>query len=336
MRKPLISIIVPVYKAEKYLSECLDSILYQNYTYWECILVDDGSPDSSGLICDEYVAKDSRFRVIHKNNRGVSSARNIGIENAKGNIVTFVDSDDWINPNYCEVISKEMEDDIDLLFFQADHVYSEGVVVSNIPRCGTFSEKKSIEKELNHLLINQSRYQFFGYTWNKAFKKDMIKLFNIQFAVGLSLKEDEAFTLRYALEINKLKVIPNKLYKYRIVETGLTKRKKRAKDFLDLFAEEEKIIHQFRESSFLHCLKTQNFMYLYSAFFLEMNLINAIKNIRKIREYSHKNMISSQSFKFRIIETKPAPISYLLGTIYHLYLVSKIKIRKFLCRNMII
>lgn len=99
---PQISIIVPVYKVEQYLHKCLDSILAQTFTDWECILIDDGSPDNSGKICDEYAQKDSRFRVIHQENAGVSAARNAGLNAALGEWIGFVDSDDWIEPETYE------------------------------------------------------------------------------------------------------------------------------------------------------------------------------------------------------------------------------------------
>lgn len=92
-----ISVIVPVYNVEKYLSRCIDSIISQTFSDFELILVDDGSTDSSGKICDEYGKKDGRVKVIHKRNGGLSSARNCGLENAKGNYICFVDSDDWIS-----------------------------------------------------------------------------------------------------------------------------------------------------------------------------------------------------------------------------------------------
>lgn len=100
--KPRISIIVPVYNVEKYLRECLDSISAQTFTDWECLLIDDGSPDKSGAICDEYAAKDIRFKVFHKPNGGVSSARNLGLDKARGEWVTFIDSDDFISPTFLE------------------------------------------------------------------------------------------------------------------------------------------------------------------------------------------------------------------------------------------
>ena len=100
---PKVSIIVPVYNAEKYLRECLDSIISQIFTDWECILVDDGSPDNSGEICNEYAKDDSRFRVFHVQNGGVSRARNIGLDNMSSEWVMFVDSDDAIAENTLEI-----------------------------------------------------------------------------------------------------------------------------------------------------------------------------------------------------------------------------------------
>lgn len=99
---PQISVIVPVYNAERYLHRCVDSILSQTFSNFELLLINDGSKDSSGAICDEYAAKDPRVRVFHKENGGVSSARNLGLDNACGEWIAFVDSDDWISENYLE------------------------------------------------------------------------------------------------------------------------------------------------------------------------------------------------------------------------------------------
>ena len=103
MNNPKISVIVPVYNVERYLRKCLDSIIAQTFSDWECICVDDGSPDNSGKILDEYAAKDKRFVIIHKENGGVSSARNAGLDMARGEYITFCDSDDWIEKETYEV-----------------------------------------------------------------------------------------------------------------------------------------------------------------------------------------------------------------------------------------
>ena len=129
---PKISIIVPVYKVEIYLRRCLDSIVAQTFTDWECILVDDGSPDNSGKICDEYAEKDNRFRVFHQANAGVSAARNKGLDEAKGEWIGFVDSDDWMTSDYfqidypkSDIIQKRVIHSKKEYFFKCDTINKE-------------------------------------------------------------------------------------------------------------------------------------------------------------------------------------------------------------------
>ncbi len=107
--EPLISLVIPVYNVERYLRRCLDSVLAQTYGHFEALLVDDGSTDGSGRVCEEYAAKDKRFRVFHKENGGLSDARNFGVARAAGELVSFIDSDDYITPGYLEVLWRLME-----------------------------------------------------------------------------------------------------------------------------------------------------------------------------------------------------------------------------------
>lgn len=107
--KPLVSVIVPIYKVEAYLSQCVDSLLAQTYRNIEVILVDDGSPDGCGMICDEYAARDPRVRALHKDNGGLSDARNYGLRHAHGGLISFVDSDDWVSPIFIEALQSAME-----------------------------------------------------------------------------------------------------------------------------------------------------------------------------------------------------------------------------------
>lgn len=116
MSKPLVSIIIPVYNVELYLSKCIDSILAQSFIDWECILVDDGSKDKSGSICDNYALKDNRIKVIHQNNSGVSIARQVGIDNVCGEYSIHIDPDDWIESNMLEELyNKVKSDDADMV-----------------------------------------------------------------------------------------------------------------------------------------------------------------------------------------------------------------------------
>ena len=113
-----ISIVVPLYNVENYLSRCIDSILCQKCSDFELLLVDDGSQDRSGQICDEYALKDNRIRVYHKKNGGVSSARNLGLEKANGEWICFVDADDYVKPDFLSSIQQYLEDDIDLMHWE--------------------------------------------------------------------------------------------------------------------------------------------------------------------------------------------------------------------------
>lgn len=163
---PKISIIVPVYNVEKYLSRCIDSILSQTFTDFEILLVNDGSTDGSGNICEEYAKKDNRIRVLHKNNEGVSSARNTGLDNAKGDWIAFVDSDDWIDRNmyyilYNEAISSEA--DVIMCDF---YIYYNQNSKDLIKAVSTDSSKEDIIKNymlsftsLCNILVHRSLYE---------------------------------------------------------------------------------------------------------------------------------------------------------------------------------
>lgn len=169
---PQISIIVPVYKVENYLHKCLDSILAQTFTDWECILIDDGSPDNSGKICDEYAEKDSRFRVIHQENAGVSAARNAGLNVAQGEWITFVDSDDWVERNWLEELYKiAVHNDVDVV------------------ECGYWRETLDGIRS-RHLPVDGQA----GACWTKFVSRHLLQDHDICFPVGCSYAEDVFFS----------------------------------------------------------------------------------------------------------------------------------------------
>ena len=166
----LISVIVPVYNVEKYIKKCLDSIIYQTYKNIEIILVDDGSTDNSGIICDVYKERDKRIKVIHKKNNGVSAARNTGIENANGKWISFVDSDDWIDKNYFEIlISKIYNNDIDCILCCYNRV-----VKNNVEKVKYVTEEKNYTSR--QYLINSLNPQTgFGFCHMKLKHCEVIK-----------------------------------------------------------------------------------------------------------------------------------------------------------------
>lgn len=218
----MLSIIIPVYNVEKYLGNCIDSILNQSSNDWELILVDDGSTDLSGVICDEYAKKNDRIRVIHKQNNGASAARNVGISLANGDLISFVDADDIVSPLYCQTIVDSMND-TDLLYF-GNRCFGLGMCEEEHSPVAC-SVQGSLEVEKALLQLKQcSDFEYFGYTWNKCFSRDIIVRNDICFEEGLSYREDDLFTSQYCRHISSMSVTDDVIYSYRITSSGLTVR----------------------------------------------------------------------------------------------------------------
>ena len=221
MANDLISIIVPVYKVEEFLEECLDSILAQTYTNLEIILVDDGSPDNCGKICDEYVSKDSRIKVIHQDNGGLSSARNAGLDIAIGEYIGFVDSDDYIESNFFEELYKSItENDSDLAICGVKKIGMEN-------RSDFYGNKCLKQTEyLKELLAENIK----SYTWNKLYKAFLFK--NIRFPVG-ELFEDIKIMHLIGEKTSSVSLTDNTFYNYRIRQNSITFDNKglKAKDY---------------------------------------------------------------------------------------------------------
>lgn len=160
--EPTISVIVPVYKVEPYLRKCVDSILSQTYRNLEIILVDDGSPDNCGAICDEYARQDARIKVIHKENSGLSDARNAGIEQSTGDYITFVDSDDWIAQDHIESMAKLVQ-----------HETPRTIVVSDVRRVDEHGNTITIfGYKGKEDVVDEP---MFGYCWNKLYPSDFLR-----------------------------------------------------------------------------------------------------------------------------------------------------------------
>ncbi len=189
-----VSIVVPVYKAEKYLSKCVESLVSQTLSEIEIILVNDGSPDNSGKVCDELAETDSRIKVIHKENGGVSSARNCGIEEALGEYILFVDSDDWVEKDYAQTLYECKER------FPSSQVICGFRTVSDYS--GTLIANWLFESE-GETVLPLSRYMDLVDAWlaqspcNKLFSKKIIDKGNIRFEETLSLGEDMIFDIEY-------------------------------------------------------------------------------------------------------------------------------------------
>ena len=218
MNNELISIIVPIYNTEKYLHQCLDSILNQTYTNFEVLLVNDGSTDSSGIICQEYVENDSRFRYFEKNNGGVASARNLGLERSGGAYITFIDSDDWVEPNYLDVLYTALkENDTDVAISTYKRFAQDGVFYlrsysredDEFLNLGTRSRDSFLEilprlGELDHSFYSIS---------SKLIKRKIIG--NLLFDEQVSYAEDLNFFFHLYLGVESVVYVRDYTYIYR-------------------------------------------------------------------------------------------------------------------------
>lgn len=213
---PEISVIVPVYKVEKFISQCIKSILEQSFTDFELLLVDDGSPDNSGKICDEWSQKDNRIRVFHQNNAGVSAARNRGLTEAQGRYVVFIDSDDWILPCYLEHL----------------HTYAgKGLVVQGYvfaTEDGRIEENVYFPKNRKYTLLDfkdlllEEDVKFLSPPWNKIYDLHVIKEHSLFFDEQVSFAEDALFVYYYMLHCEFIITAGHHDYVYRQTSGGLS------------------------------------------------------------------------------------------------------------------
>ncbi len=211
MTNPKISIIIPVFNVEKYLNRCLDSIIKQSLPEFEVVLVDDGSDDLSGSICDDYVARDSRFCVIHKLNEGVSVARNKGIDKSKADWLLFIDADDELLQNSLELLYGNARADIDLV--GASYIrYEDGVLVSESHECmDRLLSREQYVREISYYRFRNCE----RYCWNKLFRRSIIVENGISFDRTLAYREDVVFLYSYLLHCKKsIKCIKEPVYVY--------------------------------------------------------------------------------------------------------------------------
>ena len=211
MNNKKISVIVAVYNVEKEIERCLDSIVSQSYTDLEIILVDDGSTDRSGQICDEYGQRDKRIFVIHKENGGLSDARNFGIDAAIGEYVSFVDSDDYIAPDYISVMYEAMTGQGGDVVICGKREFGEGEKIESTLQKGYDLEHNWNTHELR-CAWNTEYTDRINYAWNKLYKRELIGDF--RFKKGLVGCEDWDFNLDVLLRADKITLIRNELYYY--------------------------------------------------------------------------------------------------------------------------
>ena len=207
---PLFSIIIPVYNAENYLHRCIESILSQPFTDYEIIMVDDGSPDISGALCDVAAAKDSRIKVIHKENGGVSTARNVGLDCAQGDYLLFVDADDELAPgalqSFATTIGKWANADV----IQGQPVTIGGDKGFVVPR--SINEYNNDHDALTCFLLHTVPWGI----WSKAFRRSIIEQNHIRFIPGIIMGEDQLFMYHFQFHANSYAISPSDVYLYHL------------------------------------------------------------------------------------------------------------------------
>lgn len=261
--RPLISVIVPIYQVEKYLEQCLDSILNQTYRQLEIILVDDGSPDRCGEICDRYASRDSRIKVIHQTNQGLSAARNAGMDIATGEYISFIDSDDYINPHFYEKMEQGFQD------------YPEAPIIA----CLAYQDEEDFITPYTHKNTNQPEFhstltfcedcilgKMSVVVWNKLFCSELLK--SIRFRVGHNF-EDSLFMHDLSPILKKYSgevvTIPHYLYYYRIRQGSICHGDEpslieKLKSLREILIESKKENSDFAHKLEMNCLQSIIFL----------------------------------------------------------------------------
>lgn len=248
-KTPLVSVIVPVYNVKDYLKDCLNSIVLQSYSHMEILLIDDGSTDGSGDICDEYAKKDSRIKVFHQKNLGLSAARNVGLNHMNGEYLTFVDSDDTISKFFLELLLKE------ILMYQVDMVvcdYLRYVHDDEITDQYTDSYQLFFLSGTDVLKsLGKSYHYLFIPSWGKLYHKDIFK--HLRFKEGKIHEDAFIFHLLYE-NVNSICCLNTKLYFYRLSYMSITRIKGIYYDHFDIIDALESRLRFYQQKQWGECV----------------------------------------------------------------------------------
>lgn len=263
----MISIIVPIYKIEDLLPECIESLICQTYRDIEIILVDDGSPDNCPKICDEYAKKDDRIRVIHKSNGGLVSARKAGLQIAKGDYIGYVDGDDWVEPQMYEDfanIASQYDADIIAAGFKKDIGSFTSEKINSLP-CGFYRGEQITDYIVPNMLYNQETNQpgIYTYVWNKILKKSVLYASQMNVDDDIFLGEDAACVYPGILQANSLYITDSCYYHYRQRSNSMLKLNVGIeKDVKGIKLLYKYLNEEFSKSEFYHSLYNSLNMYV--------------------------------------------------------------------------
>lgn len=259
MSVPLISVLVPVYNVEKYLEECIESIIKQKYKNLEIILVDDGSTDSSGATCDRYAEKDSRIKVIHQKNQGLATVRNVSIAAATGKYVGFVDSDDFISPDmYSDMVSIAEENNADIVMCNLGYVDQHGNEIPNYRSAQPIDNNEMTGRQFVTDLCNQYNSTYVV-TVDKLYRRNLFE--GIRYPDG-RINEDEAVIHRIAHKCNKIVFTSKAYYFYRQQPQSIMNKTFSVKRFDSIYADIDRIkLLEENSYNFQTIMNCKMFMY---------------------------------------------------------------------------
>ena len=310
----MISIIIPIYNVEKYLEKCLDSILNQTYKNLEIILIDDGSTDNSPNICNSYCEKDKRIKIIHKNNEGVSSARNKGIELSKGKYIVFIDSDDYVSNEHIEVLYDcIISNNVDLVISNLIDISEDGIILNNEEKESFLMNKDQCLKEL------LSEDNFYHLCCGNIYRKDLLE--KIRFNCKYRIAEDLDFLYRYIKQISSAYFLSKNTYYYLKREGSATNSiySEKWNDELKIcnfiiseMVELENNFHKYAKRKYIRLNINQAYR-----FKLNKNQTKILKNNIKI----YKN----EMFNSKLFDKEKLKIFLLLKSYYLFKIVSNIK-----------
>ena len=311
----LVSIIVPVYKVEQYLKRCMDSVLNQTYKNIEVILVNDGSPDNCPALCDEYAKIDSRVRVIHKENGGLSSARNVALDSVKGDYIFFVDSDDWLALDTLEVLNEYLEKDYDMISFQRTYLMEEKVVEKG--------EKNPKDMDVSQYIDASflGRYDFFVTT--KIFKTEVFN--NVRFLEGRNY-EDLEIMHRLFLNMKKVVGLDYFLYYYWKGNEGAITNTITMKNIKDHYLSANEIYRASKKYLEDRCKDASNIVAWYKVEMSQL-YIDYLKSTDKDVELfaKIKSEIIKEKVNFNRLLKQPRYLKYILYKIGLLGIVIRVK-----------
>lgn len=306
----MISIVIPVYNVVSYLNKCLDSIINQEYKDWECILIDDGSTDGSGIICDQYSKISKQIKVIHQINQGVSIARNKGMSYAKGDYITFIDSDDWVDNTYLSDLVKGLNKNTEIVVSGIIQEFPDNKQITfSLPDNICFS----IKTENTNIFVKMNEKSLLYGPVAKLYKRSIIQKYNILFPKKCSYGEDLIFNYQYLNYINTITYIACSNYHYRIIGSGTLSSSFRPEQF-EIDYSQWKLLKSFYQKKGIWNNLSQIYLYqklwgiIYDGIFFYpkntnkqyLRQILSIPEINDIRKYK-KAFICSRWIKFFIL-----------------------------------